>query len=69
MGELQALLAPTLYVHPGDEIVLTISNRLPNSLGIPDYGFEGDLPSNFSICFLTDRDVTSSSINVHWHGM
>jgi FtsP/CotA-like multicopper oxidase with cupredoxin domain len=62
-------LSPTLYVSPGDEIEMQITNRLPFNIQIPDTGTQGTLPSNYTVCPGADNVLEQGSTNVHFHGM
>jgi FtsP/CotA-like multicopper oxidase with cupredoxin domain len=54
--------SPTLHVHPGDTLDLTVVNKVSHSPGS-----ETDVVSNFSDkC--GDEVMTNSSVNVHFHG-
>ena len=54
---LDGLQSPTLLLAPGDEVFFCLSNQLPSGLDIPDTGFTGDLPANFSVCPHAARQV------------
>ena len=55
--------SPTMRVFPGDHILITLKNNLPD-LGPIDMGMMGDMMS----CTST-MNMTKSSTNIHFHGI
>jgi FtsP/CotA-like multicopper oxidase with cupredoxin domain len=56
---------PTLHANPGDKLVITLTDQVPNPPGagvevLPDFG-------NGAVC--TGNVMTAASVNMHFHGM
>jgi len=60
--------SPTLYLNPGDELVLRVKNLVPpDAPGLPQMKMAPDMDvSAASICGATV--MTPSSVNIHYHG-
>jgi FtsP/CotA-like multicopper oxidase with cupredoxin domain len=65
--------SPTLYLNPGDELILRVKNLVPaDAPGLPAMKMSGSMEisptagSNSATCGA--RQMTSSSVNVHYHG-
>src|SRR5579875_135002 len=58
--------SPTLRVHPGDDLVLTLRNQLPPDTAAPA-GHSHHVPAATSAC--SGGDMTKSSTNLHFHGL
>ena len=61
--------SPTLYLKVGDTLVVHLKNEVPASVDITDYGVQGQLPRNFSICQDSADSINDGSTNFHFHGM
>jgi FtsP/CotA-like multicopper oxidase with cupredoxin domain len=67
--------SPTLHVHPGDELLITLKNDLPSSMtpsfskhsmpgmAMPELSVSSDALKNCG-----GMVMTASSVNVHYHG-
>ncbi len=65
--------SPTLHVSPGDHLVLTITNLVPaDAPGLPEMhmhqGMDMELSSSDRTVLCGAANMTSSSVNVHYHG-
>ncbi len=59
--------SPTLHLHPGDTLVLTLTNLVPEGTGtMPD--MPGMEMSKAGAGGCGAMDMTSSSVNIHYHG-
>ena len=62
--------SPTLHVHPGDTLILTLTNLVPEQPGKP--GRMADMPemelSKAGAEGCGAMNMTASSVNIHYHG-
>jgi len=68
--------SPTLHVHPGDHLILTLTNMVPlNAAGLPTMHMNHTMPemqvssaSGPAVTVCGSPNMTSASVNVHYHG-
>jgi FtsP/CotA-like multicopper oxidase with cupredoxin domain len=60
----RSVQAPTLRVHPGDELILTLKNELPRDAAAAPHIHSGEARER-----CVNGEMTASATNLHFHGL